>query len=317
MQPEEIDPPAASLTSATRPVDTYAMLNAMTVDLEDWGQSVIDPRLPITPRIVDNLRRVLDLLDAHGVRATFFALGKACEVFPGMLPTIAAAGHEVGSHGYGHELVYHLTPEQFRRDLKRSIAVIESQIGVRPIGYRAPAFSVTALSLWAPRILAELGFEYSSSVFPIRKRRYGLPDAPPLPYRWPGSGLLEFPITTCQVFGRRLPIVGGGYTRLIPVTASLRLLRRLNREGRPGVVYLHPYELAPGEVADFRRDGVPVRMTRRLTQELWRSRVRPRLERLMRELPFGPMSEVLGLSRPDASASATFEPASAFAAALA
>ncbi len=122
------------------------MLNAITVDLEDWGQSVIDPALPVTDRVLRNTDRVLELLDEHGLRATFFALGRVCEAFPGLLPRIAQAGHEVASHGYGHELIYRITPKAFREDVRRSAELIAEQTGRRPIGYRAPAFSITERS---------------------------------------------------------------------------------------------------------------------------------------------------------------------------
>ena len=150
------------------------MLNALTIDLEDWAQSVVDPRLAITSRVVDNVWRLLDLLDGRGVRATFFALGRVCEQFEMLLPRIASAGHEIGSHGYGHELVYRLTPEEFAEDVGRSVGIIQAQTGIIPIGYRAPGFSITRASLWAGPVLARLGFAYDSSIFPIAGGRYGI-----------------------------------------------------------------------------------------------------------------------------------------------
>lgn len=272
-----------------------AVLNAMTIDLEDWAQGALDPRYPVTNRVRVNLDRVLTLLDRHHVRATFFALGKVCEAFPDMLPRIRDAGHEIGSHGYGHELIYHLSPELFAADVHLSIEVIETQTGRRPVGYRAPAFSITKASLWAGPILEEAGFRYSSSIFPIRKRRYGIADSPRFPHRWPALELLEFPITTLRWLGRNWPVCGGGYSRLIPAALMAHAIRRAHREGQPAVVYLHPYELAPGEVAALRREGFRVNWRRRLMQELWRSRVADRLSRLLREFEFAPMGEVLGL----------------------
>ncbi|GMV97401.1 MAG: DUF3473 domain-containing protein [Phycisphaerae bacterium] len=271
------------------------MLNAMTVDLEDWAQGVLDPRSPVTHRVASNLDRVLALLDRHRVRATFFALGRTCEALPGLLPRIRDAGHEIGSHGYGHELVYRMTPEQFRGDVERSVRVIEAQIQERPIGYRAPAFSITPASRWAGPILASLGFRYDSSIFPIRKRRYGIPDAPRFPHSWPDCDLIEFPLTTLRWLGRNWPVCGGGYTRLMPAAVMAGALRRANRLEQPGVIYLHPYELSPGEVAAFQRDGFRVTWRRRLTQELWRSRVAARLAHLFRAFEFGPMGEVLAV----------------------
>jgi len=277
------------------------MLNAMTVDLEDWPQSVLDPRHPITDRVVENTYHVLDLLDRLHVRATFFALGRVCERFPHLLPTVAAAGHEISSHGYGHELVYRLTPPQFAEDLRRSITIIEAQTGRRPLGYRAPAFSITARSMWAGRILADLGFHYSSSIYPIAGRRYGIAHWPRRPQPWPDCDLIEFPPTTVRLAGRNWPACGGGYTRLLPAAVMAWAIRRLNRGGAPAVVYLHPYELSVDEVHFYLQAGVRCSRAQRLTQSLWRSRVGPRVSRLLGEFAFGPMSEALATwSRPKA-----------------
>ena len=269
------------------------MLNAMTIDLEDWAQAVLGPDQPITPFVCDNVRRVLDLLDSAGVKATFFALGKVCETYPALLPDIADAGHEIASHGYGHELLHHLTPERFERDVRRSIDLIEAQTGRRPIGYRAPAFSITDKTLWVPPILASLGFRYSSSVFPFRGRRYGLPDAPRGPFRWPNCGLVEFPMATFRFLGRNWPACGGGYTRLWPGCVQHWAIRQCHKAKTPAVVYLHPYELAAGEVRSFRRMGIAVPWRKAFTQELFRSRVADRLRRLLGTLRFGPLSEAL------------------------
>lgn len=269
------------------------MLNAMTVDLEDWAQAVLGPGHPITPHVNDNVRRVLDLLDKAGVKATFFALGKVCEACPSLLPAVADAGHEIASHGYGHELLYHLTPARFEQDVRRSIELIEAQTGRRPTGYRAPAFSITEKTRWALPILASLGFRYSSSVFPIRGRRYGLPQAPREPFRWPGCDLIECPMTTFRLFGRTWPACGGGYTRLWPGRVMEWAIAQRNARNAPAVVYLHPYELAPGEVRSFRRMGVPVTRRKALTQELFRARVPDRLRRLFATFRFGTLSDAL------------------------
>jgi polysaccharide deacetylase family protein (PEP-CTERM system associated) len=277
--------------------DLAVMLNAMTVDLEDWAQAVLDPRLPVTDRVVANVDQLLAFLDHHGVRATFFALGRVCEQYPLLLARVAAAGHEIASHGYGHQLVYNQTPLQFELDVARSVDIITDQIGKPPIGYRAPAFSITEQTPWAPDVLSRIGIKYSSSVFPIQKRRYGIPTSPVVPYRWPEAGLLEFPMTTLRFAGRNWPVCGGGYMRLLPAWVHAQALRDLNEHGYPGVVYLHPYELTIGEVDRFKRSGFRVSMRRHLTQSLWRSRVAPRLSRLFEEFAFAPMAEVLGLQQ--------------------
>jgi polysaccharide deacetylase family protein (PEP-CTERM system associated) len=206
---------------------------------------------------------------------------------------IASAGHEIASHGYGHELLYNLTPAAFRADVQRSIAIIESQVGRRPQGFRAPAFSVTASTRWAGPILADFGFRYSSSIFPVRKKRYGIPDAPRTPHRWPDCPLMEFPLTTLRVMGTNVPVCGGGYMRLLPGWIHARAIRRLNAEGQPAVVYLHPYEFAPDEVREFKRFGLAFSARRHLMQSLWRSRVPVRLERILHEFAFAPMIQVL------------------------
>jgi polysaccharide deacetylase family protein (PEP-CTERM system associated) len=269
------------------------MLNAMTVDLEDWPQAVLDPRLPVSDHVVRNAERVLELLGRHGVRATFFALGKVCERHPRLLPAIASAGHEIASHGYCHELVYRQSPAEFAVDVQRSIDIIEAQTGQRPVGYRAPAFSITRRSLWAGPILAEAGFRYSSSVFPVRKRRYGIPDWPALPGRWPHCDLVEFPLTTLSVLGHRLPTCGGGYMRLWPLAVHAQAISRRNLDGSPAVIYLHPYELAPEEIQAFRQAGIRVRWQRQLMQSLWRSRVEPRVNALLDRFAFGTMRQAL------------------------
>ena len=274
----------------------HAITNALTIDLEDWPQSVLNPHMPITDCVVRNTDRILALMDRSHVRATFFALGKVCERFPQLLPKIASAGHEIASHGYGHELLSNMEPEQFRRDLQRSIDIIESQIGRRPVGYRAPAFSVTRNTLWAGPIMAEFGIRYSSSIFPIAGRRYGIPDAPRFPHRWPTCNLAEFPLTTVRRLGRNLPVSGGGYLRLLPGSVMSQAIREVNREGMPAVVYVHPYELAPTELSKLRLRGWRLSWKTYLMQSLFRGRMYGRLNRLFNEFTFAPMAEVLGLS---------------------
>ncbi|MFQ5495799.1 MAG: DUF3473 domain-containing protein [Phycisphaerae bacterium] len=269
--------------------------NALTIDLEDWTQSVLDPTWPISERVVRNTHRLLDLLDRFNLRATFFALGKVCETFPDLLPLIASAGHEIASHGHGHERLETMTPDEFRADLARSLDIIEAQTGRRPIGYRAPGFSVVRQTLWAGPIMAELGIRYSSSIFPIAGRRYGIATADRFPHRWPDCDLVEFPLTTIRRWGRNVPVAGGGYLRLLPAPILTSAIREVNREGRPAVVYLHPYELAVNELADLRRCGWRLSARTYLMQSLFRGRVRGRLSALFSRFRFAPMVDVLGL----------------------
>jgi len=279
------------MSSATKDIT-----NALSIDLEDWGQSALGTDLPITTRVVRNTDRILALLDRHGVRATFFALGKVCERFPKLLPTIASAGHEIGTHGYGHELVYSISPDHFRADLQLSIAIIAAQIGRRPIGYRAPAFSITRQSLWAGPIMAELGIKYSSSIFPIAGRRYGIPDAPRFPFRWSTCDLIEFPLSTLRRCNRNLPVCGGGYLRLLPGAILSSAIREVNRLHHPAVVYMHPYELDIAEPAVLRRNGWPITWRKFATQSMFRGRVAGRLGKLLSAFRFAPLADVLGIA---------------------
>ncbi len=270
--------------------------NALSIDLEDWAQSTLGPEMPITSRVLKNTDRILTLLDQCGLRATFFALGKVCEKFPGLLPTVASAGHEIATHGYGHEPLYSITPDRFRWDLGLSMEIIESQIGYAPIGYRAPAFSITRDSLWAGPIMAKLGIKYSSSIFPIAGPRYGIPEAPRFPHRWATCNLVEFPLTTVRRFGHNLPVCGGGYFRLLPRPILSAAIREVNRAGKPAMVYIHPYELDVNEPAVLRRCGWPVDWKTYVRQSLFRGRIRGRLTGLFREFAFAPIAEVLGLA---------------------
>ncbi len=305
--------PALPVPPANRP----AVVNAFTVDLEDWAQGLLGGETPITSRVVSNVERMLALLERHNVKATFFALGKVCEKFPELLPRVAQAGHEIASHGYGHDPVYNMTPESFREDVRRSMDIIGEQSGAAPVGYRAPAFSITRRSLWAGAILAELGFKYSSSIFPIRASRYGIVGAPAFPFEWedwstarqagvPGAArkpearspkpdLIEFPMTTLAFVGRRWPVCGGGYLRLLPTCFLKSAIRQAHRQGQPAVVYMHPYELDVSEVGELRRAGWRFGRKTALTQSLFRCFIKQRLADIFRTFKFAPLREVLGV----------------------
>lgn len=230
-------------------------LNAFTVDVEDYFQvSAFERHVRREDwgrwecRVVANTRRVLELLDRRRVRATFFVLGWVAEHYPELLREVLGAGHEIGSHGYWHRLVYDQRPEEFRADLRRSRKAIEDAIGGPVRAHRAASFSVTRRSLWAFEVLAEEGFAIDSSVFPIRHDRYGMADAPLgiHPVATPHGTVREFPMSVAT-FGRlRFPAGGGGYFRLYPLRLSLGLLRRINlRHRRPFVFYVHPWEVDP------------------------------------------------------------------------
>jgi polysaccharide deacetylase family protein (PEP-CTERM system associated) len=248
----------------------------VTVDVEDWPQSTLSHDLPITGRVADNTRRVLDLLDGCGVRATFFVLGLAAEAHPGLVAEIARRGHEVASHGHAHREIFLGTREEFIADATRSRALLEDLVG-RPVpGYRAPDFSVVRPTLWALDVLAEAGYRYDSSVFPVARRRYGIPDWPPEPLTvaLPGGGeIVELPLGVYRALDRSWPCAGGGYMRLLP-GGVFRGLVRSSMKRAPFVFYCHPYELDPGEFAALEQ-RVPLGL--RLHQGLGRGRMEKRL----------------------------------------
>jgi polysaccharide deacetylase family protein (PEP-CTERM system associated) len=210
---------------------------------EDWSRY---PR-----RVADNTRRVLELFGRFNAKATFFVLGWVAEQEPALVREIAAAGHELACHSHMHRRVFTMTPQEFREDLRRARATIEDASGERVEGYRAPTFSILERSLWAIEILAEEGFVYDSSVFPVKHDLYGMPRAPRFPFQWScrsGKSLYEIPPQTVRLAGRNLPVAGGGYLRILPMWYTLWALGRiLRRDGRPAIVYLHPWEVDPAQ----------------------------------------------------------------------
>ena len=289
LSPESVAP-LASLPVVRR--------HAFTVDVEDYFQvSAFEGHIDraawgsYPSRVVANTRKLLALLQRHSVRGTFFVLGWVAERFPHLVREIQAGGHELGSHGYGHQTVYRLSPDEFRADLIRAKRALEEILGAAVTAYRAPSFSITQKSLWALPILAEEGFRYDSSIFPIYRRRYGIADAQPLihPIDTPAGRLWEFPMSVAG-FGRwNLPVGGGGYFRLYPLSWTLRLLSRVDRtHDRPFVFYLHPWELDPeqprlraGTRLSHLRHYVHLRSTA------------AKLERLLGHFSFAPLSEVI------------------------
>lgn len=267
--------------------------NVLTVDLEDWPIAVIGPDQGISDRVVANTRRCLEILQSCGVRATFFVLTKVATRFGKLIREVHAAGHEIASHGHGHELLTRLSPARFEADVRRSIDILTGLVGERPIGYRAPAFSIVSSTRWAGPILADLGFVYDSSIFPIRHRRYGIVGTPRRIHRWGECPLIECPPATARLMGRNLPVAGGGYFRLLPGTIARAAIRRINREGMPAVLYVHPYELDTHGVRAHRRAGVPVGIGRQVTQAMFRRRMERRLRRLLKRFEFVTMGELV------------------------
>lgn len=229
--------------------------DALSVDVEDYfhveafHDRISSESWPSHPsRVVDNTRRVLDLLGRHGTKATFFVLGWVAERFPQIVREIVAAGHEVACHSYWHRCIWHLSPDEFRADTRRARAAIEDAGGQAVVGYRAPSFSVVEQSLWALEILSQEGFLYDSSVFPIHHDVYGMPHAPQAPFEWAcgeGCHLFEFPPTTVRLGPWNLPAAGGGYLRILPEWYTRWAFRKARREGRGLVLYFHPWEVDP------------------------------------------------------------------------
>ena len=228
--------------------------NALTIDVEDYFQvSAFAPYIARADwerrecRVERNVDRILALLDEHDTEATFFTLGWIAERYPQLVRRIARQGHEVASHGYGHERASDLSEAEFRADIERAKGVLEDLSGSEVIGYRAPSFSIGPGNLWALEALARAGHRYSSSIYPIRHDHYGMPDAPRFAHQ-AADGLIEIPITTLRLFNRNLPSSGGGYFRLLPYALSRWMLRQVNTsDGEAAVFYFHPWEIDPGQ----------------------------------------------------------------------
>ena len=233
-----------------QPVNRVA--NALTIDVEDYFQvSAFAPYIQRTAwdstpcRVERNIERILQLLDAHGAKATFFMLGWLAQRYPRIVRDISARGHEVASHGHAHLRASEQSPAEFDDDIRGAKQLLEDTVGTVVNGYRAPSFSIGHGNLWAFDRIAEAGYRYSSSVYPVQHDHYGMPDAPRFPYRV-RNGLLEIPVSTARVFGRNLPAGGGGYFRLAPYAVSRWAIRRVNDvDQRPSIFYFHPWEIDP------------------------------------------------------------------------
>lgn len=310
---------------------TKPITNALTIDLEDYFmvsafESVVKREgwHLHESRIERNTRKVLDILDGAGgntgVKATFFCLGWVGERYPYLIREIDRRGHEIACHSYDHQLVYRMTPEQFREDVSISKRILEDAAGKKVIGYRAPSYSITQKSLWALDILGEEGYRYDSSIFPIHHDRYGIPTAPRFPFlvKLDGNGgdgtrspadfermplwepepgepcddcIVEYPISTVKMMGLNLPVSGGGYMRLLPYGVTRQGLAKINSaENKPFVFYMHPWEIDPEQP----------RMNRLSALSKFRHYINldgtaDKLERLLNDFNFSAMKDVIGL----------------------
>jgi polysaccharide deacetylase family protein (PEP-CTERM system associated) len=288
------------------------MKNALTFDIEEYfhaeafAHALRPEEWPgLESRVVDTTERLLDILDYADARATFFVLGWVAERYPSLVKDIAGRGHEIGCHGYGHQMIHRQSRQDFAKDVQRAKTAIEDASGAAVIGYRAPTFSITKNTLWSLEVLWEAGFLYDSSIFPILHDRYGISDAPRFPHRMtigngdgkgkgatngaaPGHSIAEFPLSTLSVLGRRLPIAGGGYFRLVPYQVTRRAIRHLNtKEQQPAIFYLHPWEL------DVHQPKVRAGWLTHLRHSINIRSTEGKLHRLLKDFRFAPVRDVL------------------------
>jgi polysaccharide deacetylase family protein (PEP-CTERM system associated) len=270
-------------------IEEYFQVHAFetVVNRSDWGS--------YPARVVENTQRILRLLAAHDVKATFFILGWVAERFPELVREIAGQGHEIASHGYGHELIYRQSQEEFVVDLERSLVLLSQALQdsalpaeqKRILGYRAPSFSITRQSLWALDVIQSYGLCYDSSIFPlVAHDRYGISNARRFASEIQ-AGLWEFPVSTVQLVGRNWPVAGGGYFRLFPLSLTRKAIQHINREGYPAVIYLHPWEFDP-EQPRIKQAGLVSKFRHYLNLK----KTEERLAVLLQEFSFGPMRSV-------------------------
>ena len=279
-------PPVASRGASIR--------NALTIDVEDYFQvSAFAPYIARSDwdqrecRVERNVDRILAMLDRHQTQATFFTLGWIAERYPQLIRRIADQGHEVASHGYGHQRATELNEADFQIDVDRAKQVLEDVCGVAVTGYRAPSFSIGTQNLWAFDCLARAGYLYSSSIYPIQHDHYGMPDAPRFAHQV-NETLMEIPITTLRLFGRNLPASGGGYFRLLPYSVSRWMLRQVHaREGQSAIFYFHPWEIDSDQPRINGIDGKT-----RFRHYVNIDRMEQRLNRLLRDFNWGRMDHI-------------------------
>lgn len=280
--------------AATHGAPTREAPTIVTIDVEEWfhGHNYLDHVPPETwaaqdLRVERGTARCLDLLDRHDVKATFFVLGWTAERFPDLVREIARRGHEVGCHSYGHPEVFHLSRDEFRADSERALAALARAGVEKPAGYRAPSFSLTPPVHSYLRILAELGFRYDCSLFPVRHPRYGQPDSPRTPFVLgpEPDGLVVIPMPTWRCLGGNVPFSGGGYLRLLPWPAFRFLRARARSQGVPAIIYLHPWEM------DDYRPRARLSPLMRLRSQGRQDSMPVKLERILSDGPFLTLGE--------------------------
>lgn len=268
--------------------------NALTIDVEDYFQvSAFAPYIARSHwdrcecRIEHNVHKILQLLDDRHIKATFFTLGWIAERYPQLVIKIVEQGHELASHGYGHNRVSDLSPGEFYEDIGHAKRLLEDISGHQVIGYRAPSFSICATNLWAFDSLLSAGYRYSSSVYPIRHDHYGMANAPRFSFD-AGGGFIEFPLSTIRLFRQNIPSSGGGYFRLFPYAFSRWMLKKFNSENKtPGIFYFHPWEI---DVDQPRIKGIDKKT--RFRHYINISKMEDRLERLFTDFSWGRLDHV-------------------------
>lgn len=227
------------------------MINALTVDLEDWYQGLtstgkrIEAWNNFEDRIAHNSQILLELFDHAKVQGTFFVLGHLANTHPNLIRNIVDCRHEIALHSHSHKHLASLTPEEFQQDTQKGRKAVEKASSMKVLGYRAPMFSLTRSTAWALDILREMGFRYDSSIFPVINPWYGFPSAPRYPYHPFGDDFMEFPLSTARIMGFNIPIAGGFYLRLLPLQFIIKSIKKINKQGQPAILYIHPWDLDP------------------------------------------------------------------------
>lgn len=265
-------------------VEDYYMVSAFTdiVRFEDWHK--------YESRVENNTYKILELFERQNVKATFFILGWVAEQHPKLIRDIHFAGHEIACHGYNHRLIYHLTPEQFREDVRIAKNILEDLTGTPVIGYRATSYSIVKRTLWALDILIEEGFQYDSSIFPVHHDRYGFPEADRFPHviRRDTGKIMEFPPSTYPFFGQNIPVAGGGYLRLFPLQVTKTAIKRINNnEKKPAILYFHPWEI------DIHQPRLNGRWKSKMRHYINLKSTLPKLKVFLNEFKFKPLSTFL------------------------
>lgn len=267
------------------------ILNAISVDIEDWYHGIPQISYKDWPkyenRLNNSLGDILRFFANHKIKATFFILGYVAENYPYIVDMIVNEGHEIASHGYYHRPIYEQTPEEFHKDVLLSKKAIESITKVKIKGYRAPFFSITKKSLWALKILDDLGFEYDSSIFPINNFLYGIPDAPRTIYKIKNTNIVEFPLSVVKVMGVNFPVCGGFYLRTMPYLLTKWGILHYNRKAWPAMIYIHPWEL------DVGKPRIPMTLKWKIIYEYNIDKMKRKFEQLLKDFTFTTISEVL------------------------